>query len=260
MKTPGTKLNSATVLLALFACLLAIVLFGQNMITVQSASCVSAPSSKPTPTPTPSVTSTIFDKTLDDTTFLQLRSDDLNPDLSPSGGTFGVYQTSSTTGVLSLNYGSDWDLHLENSTTRWINLTLNRLSGSGPTGDYALHARVISRCFDPTGATTDLVTSWGGITTSDPNCSMHVNFSLSGTQYGLIMSPYYANTGRSTVSCNGVSSGACVDWTILPNFIQDNVINPNPTVADLFSVDPHNGKLTLVGTYYLTYRMHVTKP
>src|SRR5215831_5128826 len=86
MKKPATTLNSATVLLTLFTCLLAIVLFGQNMITVQSAGSASLAPNKPTPTPTPSVTSTIFDKTLDDTTFLQLRSDDLNPDLSPSGG------------------------------------------------------------------------------------------------------------------------------------------------------------------------------
>lgn len=252
--------DSTRVLSFLFACLaLAVVLGTQHVTTVQSASNTFTPVNKPTPTPTPSVTSTIFDKTVDDTTFLQLRSDDLNPDLSPSGGAFGIYQTSSITGVLSLVYNSDWDLHLENSTTRWINLTLNRLSGSGPTGDYALRARVISRCFDPTGATTNTV-SWSSINTSDPNCSMHINFVLGGTQYALIMSPYYTNTGRSIVSCNVVSSGACVDWTILPNLVQDGVINPNPTVANLYSVDPHNGKLTLVGTYYLTYRIHVTFP
>jgi hypothetical protein len=89
---------------------------------------------------------------------------------------------------------------------------------------------------------------------------MHVNFTSGGTQYALIMSPYYANTGRSVVSCNLVSGASCVDWTIVPNLTQDNVVNPNPTVANLFSVDPHNGKLSLIGTYYLAYRAHVTYP
>ena len=255
----------AGVMLAFFACLaFGMPLTAPTFVTAQTGPKALSANAKPTPTPTPSrdVTSTIFDKTVGDTTFLQLRSDDLNPDLSFTGGGFGRYQSSTATGVVSDFEGyqnSDWDVHLENSATRWINLTLSRLSGSGPTGDYTLHARVIARCFDPTGVTTNTL-SWSSITTSNPNCSMHVNFVIGGTQYGLIMSPYYANTGRSVVSCNVVSSGSCVDWTILPNLVQGNVINPNPTVANLYSVDAHNGKMTLVGTYYLTYRMHVTYP
>ncbi len=218
---------------------------------------------KPSPSPTPSnqTTSTIYDKSVDDLTFLDLRSDDLNPDLTPSGGTFGIYGTSTTNGVydrLEGAYNSDWSLHLEDSATRWINLSLNRLSGSGPTGDYTLHARVISRCFDPSGATTGTV-GWPTITTSNPNCSMHINFTIAGNDYGLIMSPYYANTGRAIVSCNALSGGQCTDWSIIPNLTQDNLVNPNPLVADLF-LKGRAGKRTLVGTYSLTYRIRVTRP
>ena len=220
------------------------------------------PVGKPTPVPTPSTTSTIFDKTTDDATFLDLRSDDLNPDLTLSSGPFGIYGNSSTNSVIDRLEGaqsSDWSLHLEDSATRWISLSLNRLTGSGPTGSYTLHGRVISRCFDPTGATTNTV-GFPTITTSNPNCSMHINFTIGSADYALVMTPYNANNGRAIVSCNLVSDGQCVDWSIVPNLVQDNVINPNPLVANLVSFAPRNGKQTLVGTYSLTYRIRVTRP
>jgi hypothetical protein len=253
------------VLLTLTACLtLAIVGSTHQFMSVPGEVTASAARGKPSPAPTPSnnTTSTIYDKSVDDSTFLQLRSDDLNPDLTGSSGAFGTYGTSTSNSVLDRFEGynnSDWSVHLENSSTRWIGLTLSRLTGSGPTGDYNLHGRVISRCFDPTGATTDTV-GWSSVTTSNPNCSMHINFTIAGTQYALVMTPYQENTGRALVSCNVVSGGQCVDWTIVPNLTQDNVVNPSPTVADLFSIAPHNGKQTLVGTYYLTYRVHLTRP
>src|SRR5690242_15599141 len=105
---------------------------------------IAAAAAKPSPSPTPSnnTTSTIYDKSVDDQTFLDLRSDDLNPDLTPTGGSFGIYGTSSTTNVVDRLEGyqnSDWSLHTEDSATRWISFSLNRLTGSGPTGDYVLH-------------------------------------------------------------------------------------------------------------------------
>lgn len=259
------SLRRQSIILAAAFCITAIELLAAKPIAqMQERVPATAQVGKPTPSPTPSpnVTSTIYDKSMDDSTFLELRSDDLHPDLTPSGGTFGTYGTNSTNSVIDRFEGannSDWSLHLENSTTRWIGLTLNRLTGSGPTGDYTLHGRVISRCFDPTGATTNTV-SWLSITTSNPNCSMHVNFTIGGVDYALIMSPYYTNTGRALVSCNVLSGGQCVEWSVVPNLTQDSVVNPNPTVANLFSFAPHNGKQTLLGTYTLTYRIRLTFP
>jgi len=132
--------------------------------------------------------------------------------------------------------------------------------GTGPlSGTLYLHARVISRCFDQSGATTNGV-SWFNITTSNSNCSMRVNFIHDGRQYALVMSPLYANTGRSVVTCTQASGNACLAWTILPNLTLSTV-NPNPGVANLYSVDPKNGKATLAGTYNLTsYRVDVKYP
>jgi len=254
--------GNSILLLAAF-CITTVGLFAsQSTAQMHELFRAASPLGKPTPVPSTNTTSTIYDKSLDDSTFLGLRSDDLNPNLTASGGTFGIYGNSTTNSVLDRFEGSnnsDWSLHLENSSTRWIGLTLNRLTGSGPTGDYTLHGRVISRCFDPTGATTNTV-SWAGITTANPNCSMHVNFSIAGTDYALVMTPYQANTGRAIVSCNVLNGGQCVEWNIVPNLTQDSVVNPNPTVADLFSIAPHNGKQTLVGTYALTYRIRLTFP
>ena len=208
------------------------------------------------------VTSTIFDTSSDGLSLLQLRSDGLNPDLTATGASYGTYQTSSPTSVLSrfeTYNSSDWSVHLENSTSRWVSLTLTRLSGSGPTGTYVLPARVISRCFDPTGATTNTV-SWLTITSSDSNCSLRVNFVVGGTQYTLVMGPNLAGTGKAVVSCNVVSGISCADWTVVPNLTEDAVINPTPAVANLYSIAAHAGKQTFIGTYYLTYRARVTYP
>jgi len=113
-----------------------------------------------------------------------------------------------------------------------------------------------SICFDPTGATTN-PQNWFNITTSDPNCSMSVKFTLSGTLYKLVMSPFYANTGRAIVSCTQASGASCFAWSVLPNLTQSS-INPNPTVADLYFASKSGFKL--VGTYTLTYCVNVTYP
>lgn len=258
------KTSPTHIVLSVLFYLTAVALLGSLPSFVPQDGTSVAAKSKPSPSPTPStdVTSTIFDKSVDGSTFVDLRSDDLNADLTASGGSFGIYATSAATGVidrLETFNNSDWSLHLENSATRWLGLTLNRLSGSGPTGDYNLHGRVISRCFDSSGATTNTV-SWPSITTSDPNCSMHVDFTLAAVSYSLVMNPNNADTGRATVTCNALSAGKCVDWSIATNVVQDSVVNPNPTVANLYSISPHGGKLTLIGTYSLTYRIRVTMP
>ena len=225
------------------------------------------PSGKPTPIPQYNVTYTINDF---DSLFspLQLQGDDLNVNLTATGGTFGTYQTDSATNVTSRIDGDgcagnncDGSLYLDNSTNRSYRLTLNRLSGSGPTGTYSFHGHLHCVCFDPTGATTNTV-DWFSITTSNPNCGLRVRVPLNNTNYALLMNPRYDSpqpTGRATVTCTQqLPGGSCVAWTIVPNPTQSS-INPNPNVANLYSI-AKNGTYNFVGQYTLTYSMSVTYP
>jgi len=222
---------------------------------------------KPTPIPQYNVTSTIYDF---DSLFspLQLQSDDLNVNLTGTGGLYGIYQTNSPTNVTNRIDGDgcvgnncDGGLYLDDSMTRAYRLTLSRLSGSGPTGTYSFHGHLHCVCFDPTGATTNTV-DWFSITTSNPNCGMRVRVPLNNTNYVLLMNPRYDSpqpTGRATVTCTQqLPGGSCVAWTIVPNPTQSS-INPNPTVANLYSISK-NGTYNFVGQYTLTYSLNVTYP
>jgi hypothetical protein len=225
------------------------------------------PGGKPTPTPQYNVTYTINDF---DSLFnpLQLQSDDLNVNLTGTGGSYGIYQTDSSTNVISRIDGDgcvgnncDGSLYLDNSTNRSYRLTLNRLSGSGPTGTYSFHGHLHSVCFDPTGATTNTV-AWFSITNSNPNCGMRLRVPLNNSSYALIMGPRYDSpqpTGRATVTCTQqLPGGSCVAWTIAPNPNRTS-INPNPGVANLYSIS-RNGTYNFVGQYALSYDMNVTYP
>jgi hypothetical protein len=222
---------------------------------------------KPTPIPQYNVTYTMNDF---DSLFnpLQLQSDDLNVNLTGTAGTYGVYQTNSSTNVVTRIDGDgcvgnncDGSLYLDDSANRSYRLTLNRLSGSGPTGTYSIHGHLHSVCFDPTGATTNTV-DWFSITTSNPNCGMRVRVPINNTSYVLLMNPRYDSpqpTGRATVKCaQQLPGGSCVAWTVAPNPTQSS-INPNPNVANLYSISK-NGTYNFVGQYTLTYSMNVTYP
>jgi len=222
---------------------------------------------KPTPAPVYNVTSTINDF---DSIFnpLQLQSDNLNVNLTGTGGAYGIYQTDSSTNVINRIDGDgcvgnncDGSLYLDNSTNRSYRLTFNRLSGSGPTGTYSFHGHLHSVCFDPTGATTNTV-AWSSITSSNPNCGMRVRVPLNNTSYALIMGPRYDSpqpTGRATLTCTQqLPGGSCVAWTIAPNPTRSS-INPNPGVANLYSIS-RNGTYNFVGQYTLTYSVNVTYP
>ena len=246
-----------------------VVVTSHHGVTAQSASAAAAPGGqkvKPTPAPVYNVSSTIYDfDSLNNS--LQLQSDDLNVNLTGTGQPYGIYQTDSSSNVISRLDGQGecstectWDIFTDSSTSRSIKLTLSRLSGSGPTGTYSLHAHVHSHCFDPTGATTN-PQNWFNITTSEPNCSMKVVFTIGRTNYFLVMSPLYDSpqpTGRATVTCTQVSGNSCFAWSVVANLTQ-SAINPNPTVANLYSAN-RNGTYNFVGQYTLTYGANVTYP
>ena len=265
---PRQKILLAALLAALIVSI--IVITPRHTATAQgtaNAARAGGPSAKPTPIPQYNVTSTIHDF---DSLFnpLQLQSDDLNVNLTGTGGLFGIYQTNSSTNVINRIDGDgcvgnncDGSLYLDDSTTRAYRLTLSRLSGSGPTGTYSFHGHLHCVCFDPTGATTNTV-DWFSNTTSNPNCGMRVRVPLNNTNYVLLMNPRYDSpqpTGRATVTCTQqLPGGSCVAWTIVPNPTQSSV-NPNPTVANLYSISK-NGTYNFVGQYTLTYSINVTYP
>ncbi len=246
-----------------------VVVTSHHRVTAQSAPAAAAPGGqrvKPMPAPVYNVTSTINDFDSFGNAF-QLQSDDMNVNLTGTGQPYGIYQTDSTTNVISQLDGQGecstectLNLFMNNSPSRSVKLTLSRLSGSGPTGSYSLHAQVHSHCFDPTGATTN-PQNWFNITTSEPNCSMKVTFTIGRTNYFLVMSPLYDSpqpTGRAIVTCTQVSGNSCFAWSILPNLTQ-STINPNPTVANLYSAN-RNGTYTFIGQYTLTYSLNAAYP
>jgi hypothetical protein len=248
----------------------AVLMTSPHGATAQLAAATSARAGqggKPKLPPQYNTTSTIYDF---DSLFnpFQLQSDDLNVNLTSTGGTYGSYQTDSATNVTSRIDGDgcvgnncDGSLYLDNSTNRSYRLTLNRLSGSGPVGTYSFHGHLHSVCFDPTGATTNTV-DWFSITTSNPNCGMRVRVPLNNTNYTLLMNPRYDSpqpTGRAIVTCTQqLPGGSCVAWTIVANPTQSS-INPNPMVANLYSISK-NGTYNFVGQYTLTYNINVTYP
>lgn len=218
------------------------------------------------PAPVVDVTSTIFDQdSLGNP--LQLQSDDLNLDLTFTGQPWGIYHTDSSTSV-SNQIGSTnddrWTLDLSGSTSRSVNLTFSRLPGfsSGFTDTKSLHAVVFSQCLNPDGGATGDI-NWFSITTSDPNCSMRINFTVGKTNYALVMSPFHDTplpTGRAIVTCTSPSPDgkSCSGWTVLPNQIQSS-INPNPGVANLYSIS-RNGAFNFIAQYYLAYSANVVYP
>src|ERR1051326_97087 len=224
-------------------------------------------SAKPTPAPQYNVTSTIHDF---DSFFnpLQLQSDDLNVNLTGTGELYGTYQTDSSTNVTNridghgcVGNNCDGSLYLDDSTTRAYRLTLSRLSGSGPTGTYSFHGHVHCVCFYPTGATTNTVDGFT-IRPKNPTWEMRVRVPLNNRDYVLLINPLYASPhppGGATVTCTQqLPGGSCVAWTIVPNPTQ-SLINPNPTVANLYSISK-NGTYNFVGHSTLTHSLNVTYP
>lgn len=219
------------------------------LLALAAASVLSAKSSPRSANP--AVTSTVYDS---DTTLgsLLVQSDDGTETGS------ATYVTSSATGVISEIDGDqldEWDLWLQNSS-RGFYLTIETGSPVAglPTGRFFYSGRLVSRCFDPTGVTTNTY-PWFKIQGADPNCAMRVNFSYGGKQYALVMSPAYSGTGKALVTCNSANtSGSCVAWTIFPNLTA-----ANPLVAHLYSIGK-GGNEVFVAACQLNYRMRVTYP
>src|SRR5262249_49460314 len=125
-----------------------------------------------------------------------------------------------------------------------------------PPGYYWENVEVYSACRDQNLN----IVPFQNILTASNNCSLGVDFNSGGTVYKLIMSPQLPApgpaTGLATVTCNSVSGGQCVNWTIVPNMTA-----PNATVANLYSyTGGRTSPWVFIGQYYNTFRVNVTNP
>ena len=214
-------------------------------------------------------TATLKDYDASGTTLLLLRSDDYN------GIGQATYTSSSAHGSTLINtIGDEWNLNLGQQSLRTVYITPNdpidNLQPPGPPADYHSDAVVRCGCFDQNANIVPLA----NVVTSSGNCKLGVNFSSGGISYKLLMSPFPLSgagdppltcpstgcppTGLATVTCNAVSSGQCVNWTIEPN-----VTSPNAYVANLyrFSSKPKPvGTWVFIGQYHNSFRIGSTNP
>lgn len=217
--------------------------FGIVGVCVGLASVASAQGrGKPSPPPPVPVAVTIHDFD-ENSAHLLLQSDGID------GGVYG-----NAGGIIAYIASGDGDLELNLSeqTARSVRLTFDPIGGSpqGPSGSY--NARVISRCFNELGTITGLLTIAEG--SSNTRCSLRIVFTANGTRYFLVMSPMYAGTSWATVSCptDSDSNTTCERWTIAPG------TGTGPGTAALYST-ARNNKEALVGAYYLSFRIEVTR-
>jgi hypothetical protein len=198
---------------------------------------------------------------------LLLRSDDYN------GVGQASYPASSSHGSFLINtIGDAWNLNLAQQSLRAVYITPNdpidNLQPPGPPAGYHSEAVVRCGCFDQN---TNIV-PLANVVTSSGNCTLGLNFNSGGTSYKLLMSPFPLSgngtfpptcpstgcpaTGLVTVTCNAVSNGQCVDWTVEPN-----VTAPNANVANLYrlsSTGPRSTTWVFLGQYYNSFRIGLT--
>jgi len=215
------------------------------------------------------VTTVVHDLDITDALLL-MRSDDNNGSGQAtyiSGGSGGTSISSTITTI------GEWDLNLSNQWVRTLWVTPNDDVGAQPAGlpagYYAQNVVSSSRCFDQNGNVVPLQ----NILTSSGNCKLGVNFKVNGTLYKLLMSPFpfsgpndgtpicpstgCPTTGVVSVTCNSVSNGQCVSWTIVPN---SSTANAN--VANLYWQHCKGASCSWVyiGQYYNTFRIDLANP
>jgi hypothetical protein len=219
----------------------------------------------------PNATATLHDYDALGTNLMLLRSDDYN-------GSGQATYTSSSSRTSSLTSGFDangeWNLNLSNQSLRTVYITPNaaidNLQPQGPpAGYYSQGVTVRSGCFDQNGKIVPLAS----VVTASGNCKLGVNFTSGTTNYKLLMSPFPLSgagdppptcpstgcpaTGAVMVTCNAVSNGQCVNWTIEPNTTASHA-----TVANLYRYASSRGSATwiFIGQYYNTFRINVSNP
>ena len=230
-----------------------------------------AAAQKASSTTSSNLTATFYDYDSLGTTLQLLRSDDYN---DSGQATYTASSSKNSSLISNFDANGGWNFNLAHQTLRTVyvtpNLPIDNLQPSGPPAGYYSDAVVLSGCFDQSGNIVPLA----NVLTSSGNCRLGVNFTSGGTTYKLQMNPFPFSAGNSppqvcpstgcpatgvvTVTCNSISSGKCVNWTIEPN-----VTAPNANVANLYrasSTPKPTGSWVFIGQYYNSFRIGLTNP
>jgi hypothetical protein len=216
------------------------------------------------------LTATFYDYDSLGGTLQLLRSDDYN---GSGQATYAASSSKNSTLITGFNADGGWNFNLAHQTLRTVyvtpNAAIDNVQPTGPPAGYYGDAVINSGCFDQSGNVVPLK----NVVTSSGNCYLGVNFSSAGTSYKLLMSPFplsladapaacptggCPSPGLVTVTCNAVSGGQCVSWTIEPNST-----GPQANIANLYrrsSTPRPAGSWVFIGQYYNSFRIGLTNP
>ena len=211
------------------------------------------------------VTTTVYD--FDAGAQLLMRSDEYN---GSGQATYTTIKGSKGAGNLvasQITADGLWQLSLTDQSGRRVWLTPNQPVDSSqpaapPAGYYAIQ-KAYSACRDQSGN----IVPYPSLVNGSGNCSLGINFSYGGILYKLLVRPDSLDstlcpsggcpaTGLAKVTCNAVSNGKCVNWTIAPN-----AEAPLIGVANLYSyTGPRGTPWVYIGQYHNTFRIDASNP
>lgn len=203
--------------------------------------------------PSGNATTTIYDADASGNLLL-MRSDDFN-------GAGQATYSAADANVSSSLYCGTYFLKLYSQSARTLFITPNSPYGTQPSapppGYYWQYVELATSCYDSFGNTVPL----NNVITFSNNCRQSLDFGYGGTKYKMALGPTSTGvtvaTGLVTVTCNAVTSGSCVNWTVTP-YSGGAPAHP-PDVADL-NYYARGGKLTYIGQYYFTFSYNITLP
>ena len=199
--------------------------------------------------------------------------------LSDGMGAYTTYKNSRIDSVTSEIQGNtcDWVLDLRNSKSRTVQLSLGYPLSAGESlppgwpGDGSLvsiPALVMTNCAkNPANGTNSVgnMTSVG----QTIQCGLHVTFNASnGVQYILHMNAAaWPGATWGQVTCTGMGSTFCNDWTISPGLNAGGMTETNPSTGQVSGI----GELVLpsctgcdggtpLGLYYVDLSATITNP
>lgn len=212
------------------------------------------------------VITTVYDFDAAGTQHLSMRSDNYN---STGLATYTTYKgkgANAASVTSQITADGQWYLAMNDQSGRYIWVTPNQAIDSSqptaPPANYYAIQKAYSNCRDQSGN----IIPYSNLVNGSGNCSMAINFYYGGVLYKLLMRPDALDgtlcptggcpaTGLAKVTCNGVSAGKCVNWSITPN---DGA--PLVSISNLYSyTGPSGSPWVYVGQYYNTFRINAVK-